>query len=169
MTNGTTSENKRLVWDFWQQLSGGNSLNLETIIRTHVHADISWNGPHPINYLQDTDALVADFWEPLFHSFPDIKRRSDVFMGGRYSGHDWVCATGNFTGTFDQDWLDIPATGSEIQSSPATPARTRSRTDRLRSRASCPDSKVSRAHYVSPMEAEFDAVTKASLQGSRKP
>jgi len=25
-----------------------------------------------------------------------------------------VCATGNFTGTFDQDWLDIPATGSEI-------------------------------------------------------
>ena len=35
-------------------------------------------------------------------------------MGGRYGGHDWVCATGNFIGTFDQDWLGIPATGSEI-------------------------------------------------------
>ena len=114
MTNSTTSENKQLVWDFWRQLSGGNSERLETEIRSHVHADVSWNGPHPINHLQGGDALIKEFWQPLLSSFPDLQRRCDVLIGGRYGGHDWVCATGNFTGTFDQDWLDIPATGGEI-------------------------------------------------------
>jgi len=114
VTNSATKENKQLVWDFWQQLSSSNSEGLETVIRSYLHADISWDGPHPINHLQGMDALIAGYWQPLLSSFPDIRRRSDVFMGGRYGGHDWVCATGNFTGTFDQDWLDIPATGSEI-------------------------------------------------------
>jgi len=108
-----TSENKQLVWDFWQQLPGGNSKNLETIIRSHVHADISWNGPHPINHLQGIDALITGFWQPLIRSFPDLHIRSDIFMGGQFGGHAWVCATGYFTGTFVQDWLDIPATGSK--------------------------------------------------------
>ncbi len=113
MAFSPSSENTQLVWDFWQQLSGGNSLHLETIVRSHVHADISWNGPHPINHLQGTGSLIADFWVPLFHSFPDLQRRTDVFIGGQFGGHDWVCATGYFTGTFAQDWLDIPATAKK--------------------------------------------------------
>jgi predicted ester cyclase len=109
-----SSKNKQLVWEFWQQLSGGNSERLKTEIRSHVHADVSWNGPHPINHLQGREALIADYWEPFLRSFPDLQRRTDVFLGGQFGGHDWVCATGYFTGTFAQDWLDIPATNSKI-------------------------------------------------------
>lgn len=108
-----TNDKKQFVWDYWQQLSGGNSERLETIVRSHVHADISWNGPHPINHLQGRQEMIAGYWQPLIRSFPDLERRSDVFMGGRFGGQDWVSATGYFSGTFVQDWLDIPATGSK--------------------------------------------------------
>ncbi len=113
MAINATREKKQLVWDFWQQLSGENSERLETVLHSHVDEDISWNGPHPINHLQGREALNVGFWKPLLSSFPDLQRRSDVFLGGQFNGQDWVCATGYFTGTFAEDWLEVPATKSE--------------------------------------------------------
>ena len=55
--------------------------------------------------------LIADFWQPLLHSFPDIRRDAQILMGGVYEDEDWVSGFGYLTGTFVHDWLNIPATG----------------------------------------------------------
>jgi predicted ester cyclase len=83
------------------------------LIRSAVHEDVDWNGPHPINQLVGADALIADFYQPLLRSFPDLRRDPYVFMGGECSGEYWVSATGYLTGTFVEDWLGIPATGEK--------------------------------------------------------
>jgi predicted ester cyclase len=122
MTTALTQENKKIVWDFWQELTNTTSDSIADVIQSYVREDISWNGPRPINQLKGVGALVSGFWLPLLQSFPDIKRQSYIFFGGQsngradgqFDGEEWVCGTGYFTGTFQQDWLAIPATGSEM-------------------------------------------------------
>jgi predicted ester cyclase len=105
--------NKAFVWDIWQQMNRVGSDKVAGILQASLHKDIVWNGPHPTDTLRGTDALIADFWQPLLQSFPDLVRRTDILMGGQFGGKDWVTATGYFTGTFAADWLGIPATGKE--------------------------------------------------------
>lgn len=123
MTTELTQKNKKFVWDFWQELNNAKTDNIANIMRTYVPEDISWTGPQPINQLQGIDAINSTFWQPLLHSFPDIKRQSYIFFGGKsngrvdgqFDGREWVCGLGHFTGTFQQDWLTIPATRKETQ------------------------------------------------------
>ncbi len=51
-----------------------------------VHDDIDWNGSAPIDQLLGAENLISGFWLPLMHSFPDIKIRPYVFMGGKIPG-----------------------------------------------------------------------------------
>ncbi|MBC8263961.1 MAG: ester cyclase [Anaerolineales bacterium] len=113
MSNEVNQKNKENVWGFWQKLNHAEADDTANVIQSYVHEDISWKGPHPINHLQGADALITGFWQPLLQSFPDLKRKSYIFMGGQYAGDDSVSATGYFTGTFVQDWLGIPATGDK--------------------------------------------------------
>ncbi len=118
-----TQKNKKIVWDFWQDLNNAKADDIATIMRTYASEDISWTGPQPINQLNGIDAVNSKFWQPLLTSFPDIKRESYIFFGGKssgrvdgqFDGREWVCGLGHFTGTFQEDWLTIPATGKETQ------------------------------------------------------
>ena len=118
-----TQKNKKSVWDFWQDLNNAKADDIATIMRTYASEDISWTGPQPINQLNGIDAVNSNFWQPLLQSFPDIKRESYIFFGGKssgrvdgqFDGQEWVCGLGHFTGTFQQDWLTIPATGKKTQ------------------------------------------------------
>lgn len=116
-------QNKQVVWDFWQALENAEADRAAEVARLVLAEDISWNGPDPINQLRGVAAFVSDFWLPLRHSFPDLKRQSHLFFGGksngridgRFDGRMWVCGTGYFRGTFARDWLTIPATGAEVK------------------------------------------------------
>ena len=114
--------NKAAVWEFWQKLNHVPNDEIGDVIRAACHDDIDWNGSAPIDRLEGVDSLIADFWEPLLRSFPDLKRTPDVFMGGvdggetRFStddGTEWVSGCGHLTGTFVADWLGIPASGKK--------------------------------------------------------
>ncbi len=114
--------NKEAVWDFWQKLNHVGIDNVPDVIRTAVHDDINWNGSAPIDQIQGAEALISNFWLPLLHSFPDLKRSAYIFMGGVDSGEsiygtdeveEWVSGVGYLTGTFAEDWLGIPATGKK--------------------------------------------------------
>ncbi|MCX6038795.1 MAG: ester cyclase [Chloroflexi bacterium] len=111
--NKKNQKNKMVVWDFWQKMNYVESDKVANVIRAAVHEDVNWNGPHPINHLQGVDALITDFWQPLLKSFPDLKRKPDIFMGGLSGREEWVSGVGYLTGTFAQDWLGIPATGEK--------------------------------------------------------
>ncbi len=116
-------KNKRVVWDFCQALENGKANRVEEAARLYMAEDISWNGPDPINQLRGVEAFVSNFWLPLRQSFPDLKRQSHLFFGGESNGRIdglfdrqmWVCGTGYFRGTFEQDWRMIPATGGEVK------------------------------------------------------
>ena len=114
--------NKEAVWDYWQKLNHVGVDNVPDVIRTAVHEDINWNGSAPIDQIQGAESLISDFWLPLLHSFPDLKRNAYIFMGGIDSGEsiygtdeveEWVSGVGYLTGTFAEDWLGIPATGKK--------------------------------------------------------
>ncbi len=103
--------NKAMVWEFWQRLADTTPDGVAHIVRSSVNDDVSWYGPHPINHLDGVGALVAGFWRPFLHSFPGLRRESDVFLAGEFDGTEWIAATGYFTGVFAHDWVGIPATG----------------------------------------------------------
>ena len=120
MSKSLNQKNKAAVWDYWQRLDYADASTVAGIVRGAVHPDIDWNGSAPIDRLKGVDALITGFWEPLLHSFPDLKREPYVFMGGIDDGEsdfgseigaEWVSGCGYLTGTFAEDWLGIPATG----------------------------------------------------------
>ena len=120
MSNLLNQRNKEIVWDYWQKLNHVGIDNVPAAIRAAVHDDVDWNGSAPIDQIVGVENLISGFWLPLLHSFPDLKIRPYVFMGGIESGvsewggeagTEWVSAVGYLTGTFANDWLGIPATG----------------------------------------------------------
>ncbi|MDE0816977.1 MAG: ester cyclase [Pirellulaceae bacterium] len=112
--------NKAVVWDFWQRMNFAEPDQVAGLVEKTFHKDVDWNASQPINQIRGTDALVADFYEPLRGSFPDLKLEADILMGGvRESssrggnGAEWVSGTGHLIGTFVHDWIGIPATGKK--------------------------------------------------------
>ena len=119
MSGQLNHANKEAVWDFWQKLNHAAIENAPDLIRAAAHEDVNWNVSAPIDQVLGVDALIADYWLPLLHSFPDLKRAPYVFMGGidessdlyaTTGGEEWVSGCGYLTGTFVKDWLGIPAT-----------------------------------------------------------
>lgn len=112
MSTTLLQENKKVVWEFWQELNQAGGEGAADVITRYCHRDIMWHGPHPIYELEGVETLVTGFWQPLLQSFPDLQRRCDLFIGGH---QHWIGAVGHFSGTFANDWLGIPATGRETQ------------------------------------------------------
>jgi predicted ester cyclase len=116
--------NKKSVWDFWQALENAGVDEIESLVATVMAGDMIWHGPAPLGDLQGADVFVSDFWRPLLHSFPDLKRQTHIFNGGQsngridgdiaHDGHMWVSGTGYLNGTFNNDYLAIPATGQRV-------------------------------------------------------
>ncbi len=71
-----------------------------------VAADATWHCSHPANELQGHDAIECGWTLPLTNAFPDIERRTDIFMAGHFDGRFcggagvWVATTGHYCGTF---------------------------------------------------------------------
>ena len=116
--------NKQVVWRFWQALESALPQEASSAAAEYLASDLVWHGPDPINDLHGSAQFTADFWAPLIHAFPDLKRETFIFMGGKSNGridgdiskdgHMWVSGTGNFHATFAHDYLGIPATGKPV-------------------------------------------------------
>lgn len=106
---------KELVWRYWQRV---NECRDENSLSQPFHPDIIWHGFQPLRHLRGPAEIWSRFWYPLLLAIPDLLRRPYIFLGGRFESADWVCATGDFVGTFARDWrLDtaiIPASGSSV-------------------------------------------------------
>ncbi len=108
-------QNKQLIWHYWQGLQDIDNADL---FFATFHSDVIWHGFHPLRHLQSASNIWAQFWQPLFRAIPDLWRRPYLFIGGQFEGGDWVCGTGDFIGTFANDWrldnITIPASGSSV-------------------------------------------------------
>ncbi|MEM7031325.1 MAG: ester cyclase [Chloroflexota bacterium] len=111
--NCQNQQNKSLVWDFWRRLDYATPDQFGDLFQTVAHPDINWNGSQPLNQIIGIDAVVEKVWHPLRAAFPDLKRQTDIFLGGLSGGEAWVAGHGYLVGTFANDWLGIPATGDK--------------------------------------------------------
>ncbi|HAN59623.1 MAG TPA: hypothetical protein DCQ11_02110, partial [Gammaproteobacteria bacterium] len=115
--------NKEAVWEFWQAQESASAAELPEVIKAVTASNIKWFGPDPINALPDIESYIEDYWRPLNQAFPDLKRQTHIFIGGQSNGRvdgtddgqEWVGATGYLSGTFANDWLDIPASGKKAR------------------------------------------------------
>ena len=122
MTSEQNQQNKQLVWEFWQSLQTSDDRPIEAVVRQCMSENNAWHGPDPINHLHDVDAFISNYWQPLLHSFPDLKRQTHIFIGGHSNGRAdgsndgrmWVGGTGVFNATFANDYLTIPASNEAV-------------------------------------------------------
>jgi len=97
-----------------QSIYDATSRTVREELTEYYHDDAVFHGPAPIDDLEGRGAIAAGFWEPLLTAFPDLEKNDYVLFGGEFEGSKWVCATGNLVGTFEDDWLDVPATSGPV-------------------------------------------------------
>ena len=122
MNDALNHENKHIVWKYWQAIEAAGAHHSATVARNYLDAHVIWNGFDPVNKLQGIEGFLSGFWLPLQQSFPDLRRQSHLFFGGKSSGridglrdgHMWVCGTGYLNGTLVHDYLTIPATDRQV-------------------------------------------------------
>jgi predicted ester cyclase len=105
------AEHKRLIHDFSDAVHGTTPDDVGDLLAGYYHEDAAWHGPAPIDALDGRDAVATGFWEPLLRAFPDLEKNDYLLFAGAFEGSEWACATGNLVGTFEEEWLGIPATG----------------------------------------------------------
>lgn len=106
--------NKRRLVEIMQQLVDVAPDELIDVLTAGYHADAKVNITHPINELSGRQALEEEFWKPLRHAVPDVERRHDIVAGGIYRSAHWIGCLGHYVGTFENDWLGIPATNGVV-------------------------------------------------------
>ncbi|MDJ0928612.1 MAG: ester cyclase [Gammaproteobacteria bacterium] len=102
---------KQTVLEFHRDLLAASDPELAAVNGRFCTPEFVWNGSFPFNRLDGSDAVAANFWQPLKRAFPDLERRDDIFMAGQFEGGTFVASTGHLLGTFMRDWLDVPPTG----------------------------------------------------------
>jgi len=102
--------NKRRVIDLMQQLLQAPFAELDRVMHNSYHIEAKVNVTHPINALQGLDTVKAQLWQTLREALPDVERRDAIVAGGRYHDADWTACLGHYVGSFENDWLGIPAT-----------------------------------------------------------
>jgi len=108
--------NKQLVWNYWQKMMQVDDPRKDA--EPFLYPEVVWHGFQPLRHLSGADAVTTQFWQPLLAAIPDLTRRPYHFIGGHFEGGDWVCGTGDFIGTFANDWtlgdVAIPASGNSV-------------------------------------------------------
>ncbi len=87
--------NKRLVKEAMDAITDCKLEELEKVLQRSCSDKIDWRGSHPLNELSGIDSLVKTVWAPLKTSLPNMERRDEIIVGGRYRNrhgeeHDMV-------------------------------------------------------------------------------
>ncbi len=106
----TNIASKQRLIDIMQSLVNVPLSQLRDVVAESYHADASVNVTHPINGLSGLDSFTKKLWEPLRTALSDVERRDDIVAGGIYRDVNWIGCLGHYLGTFENDWLGIPAT-----------------------------------------------------------
>ena len=89
--------------------STGKRAKLDKILHQYLSEEVTVHLGKPFESLKGIKNCKERFYQPLFHSFPDLEIQPYIVMGGHSGSNDCVSMAGNFIGTFRKDWLGIPA------------------------------------------------------------
>ena len=82
---------------------------LKSAINIFFDKDAIINVVEPVNEIKGKEELINKFFLPMLNSFPDLYRRTDIFFAGISKNQEWVTSSGHFVGTFENNWMGIPA------------------------------------------------------------
>ena len=103
---------KQVVREFWEMLLRGR--DPAAALTSRAQRDLRLQAFHPVNELRGTEAVAQGFCAPLLRAFPDLLRRPTICIAGQHAGATWVGTTGDFIGSFMNDWLGIRAGGHSV-------------------------------------------------------
>jgi len=72
--------------------------------------DMIWHGPPGFGDIHGIDGFKYEVLQPFYTTFPDYHVLNEIEI----ANGDWVAATGLLTGTPQDDWMGVPATGKPI-------------------------------------------------------
>ena len=103
-----TFDPKSVIAPFRAALYDFDGANLAASLRVFAEASIKL--AHPLGEM-DVSGL-AGVYAGLSKAWPDFERRESIVISGEdQDGAVWIGCCGYYCGTFEEDWLDIPATG----------------------------------------------------------
>jgi predicted ester cyclase len=90
--------------------------NLALVELTQIMApDVLVQLCYPFETMRGAQSFYDLAYAPLVDAIPDLECRDTIMMSGvSDDGSYWVGCCGYYTGCFNQDWLDIPATGHQV-------------------------------------------------------
>lgn len=105
-------QHKKTVLAFIREMNQAieTKANTRQVLERYLTTDITSNITKPFNEMLGLDAYCSDFWQPFLQSFPDLENQPYILIGGQYEDFDCVSFTGNWIGTFQNEWLGIPPT-----------------------------------------------------------
>ena len=98
---------------YWQHIHARRDLGRDHAALTEqLYAkDCNFNAGAPVDHCAGTAAIIARFWQPLVHAFPDLERRTDILISGQFNAGDWFASTGYFVGHFQNALFGIIPSG----------------------------------------------------------
>ncbi|MGB1283638.1 MAG: ester cyclase [Polaribacter sp.] len=102
---------KKLIRSFLNEMNSDNS---QKVISKYFSDDVLVNITRPFEEIKGSTKFINEFWKPFFNAFPAVENQPYILMAGDYENKNYVSCTGNFIGTFNNDWLSIPATNQPI-------------------------------------------------------
>ena len=102
--------NKRHIHNAFKALARASVGDTEKLLQGLYASDAKHFASHPMNEMEGVPTISSGFWRPLKTSFPDLERIDTLVVGGTYQENDMVACLGRYQGTFEFDWLGIPAT-----------------------------------------------------------
>ena len=124
MSAELNQQNKQRVLDLWSSLESTDLGGAAELFASTMAPDVQWHGHAPLGSLEGPQAVAEAFWQPLNAAFAGLRRETHVLFGGESNGRAdgdlskdgrwWVTGTGLLHGTFEQDYLGVPASGREV-------------------------------------------------------
>ena len=100
-------ENKQNVKNCLTDIVHSGKSKLDYNLIKYFDKDVRVNCFHPINEFVGIDQFKNDYWLPLFESFPDLERRSQLIIGGAFRDKIQVASISTLSGIFKKSWLGI--------------------------------------------------------------
>ena len=101
--------NKKVVVTNLRNLFSASIDELDAAVAAAYADDAKLFAFHPVNEQTGGDKIAEALWRPVREAFPDVERRDQIVIAGEFDNRDFICTYSELQGTFEKDWLDIPA------------------------------------------------------------
>ena len=115
MSENLHSVNKNIIKPLSQALYDYDDKVVYQAIKKVFAPDAKIQLSYPFETLAGPESLYQDIYQPLHYAIPDLERRETIVIAGTSEdGSAWVGCCGYYTGSFENSWLEIPATGHQV-------------------------------------------------------